>query len=165
MKPKTRVPLNMSAAGSYVSIAGSLGSADEGVKHVIKMGFFTRRPDEGADPNELEIVFSTDHILLDFNSLIASNFDAKKVVADCDFIKEIALKNPDKLKQLLQTYTSSPTGFEKAFAIAEEIGLTEEASIKAGGGIAWVAVLVAIAVMSKACNDAGKGNPQRKPKK
>jgi hypothetical protein len=88
----------MSAVGSYVSVAGALSGADESVKHVIKMGFLTSRPDESADPNALEIAFSTDHILLDFNSLVASDFNVKKIVKDCDFVKEIALRNPDKLK-------------------------------------------------------------------
>ncbi len=164
MKSKKNIRFNMSATGSYISVAGALSGADEGIKHVIKMGFLTRRPDESADPTELEIAFSTDHVLLDFNSLVASDFDVRKIVKDCDFVKEIALKNPDKLKQLVEAYTSSPTGFEKASAIADEIGFTEEASIKAGGGAAWLVVLLIVAIASKACQDAKNGNPQGKPK-
>jgi hypothetical protein len=153
---------NMSATGSYISIADSL--ADEGVKHVLKMGYSTRRPDDSDNPNDLEVVFSTDHVLLDFQSLIAEDLDVNKIVADCEFVKEIALKNPVKLKQLVETYTSSPKGFEKAFAIAKEIGLTEEAAIAAGGGMFWIPIILAAVIMARACSDAGNGNPQRKPK-
>lgn len=164
MKSERSVRFNMAATGSYISIANSLTGADDGIKHVIKMGFITRRPDDSANPNDLEIVFSTDHVLLDFKSLVAGDLEVSKIIKDCDFVKEIALKNPEKVKQLVEAFTSSPTGFEKASAIAKEIGLTEEASIAAGGGAAWLAVLLIVAILAKACEDAGNGNPKGKPK-
>jgi hypothetical protein len=164
MSPSRKnIRLNMSATGSYSSIAGSLKGADEGIKHVIKLGYVSVIADP-SDPTQLETRFASDHVLIDFKSLIASDFDVAKIISDCDFLKEIALQSPEKLKQLVEAYTSSPTGFEKAYAIAEDIGLTEEAALKAGGGVAWIPALVILALMAKACQDAKNGNPQGKPK-
>jgi hypothetical protein len=163
MKSSSKVRANMSATGSYTSIAGSLNGVDDGIKHVIKMGFITGIADVDADPMQLETRFMSDHVLIDFKSLVASDLDVATIIEDCDFVKEIAGKNPTKLKQLLEAYTDSPTGFEKAHAIAQDLGLTEEAAIKARGGVAWLAALLIVAIMSKACVDAGNGNPQGKP--
>jgi hypothetical protein len=159
-KPVVRA--NMSARGSYVSIAGSLTGADEGVKHLIKMSYTTGIADI-ADPMQLETKFATDHVLIDVESLIASDLNIEVIVKDCDFVKKIALENPEKLKQMIEAYTSSPTGFQRAATLAKEIGLTEEAAIKAGGGAAWLAGLLIIALLAKACEDASNGNPQGKP--
>jgi hypothetical protein len=156
--------VNMSGTGSYVSVAHALKGADEGIKHVIKMGFMTRNPSDSGDPNALETTFLSDHVLLDFKSLVAGDLDVNKIIKDCDFLKNIAVKHPEKLKKLVEAYTDFPLGFEKADAIAKEIGLTEEAAIKAGGGVAWLAVVLIVVIMSRACTDAGNGNPQRKPK-
>jgi hypothetical protein len=139
----------MPASGSYISIASALIGADEGVKHVIKMGCLTSRPIDSVDPNELAISFITDHVLLDFKSAVARDLEVDKIIAGCDFVKQVAVKNTDKLKQLMEAYTSSPTGFEKASAIAEQIGFTEEAATAAGGGMAWAPVLVIVAIAQK----------------
>lgn len=164
--PSAKKPrLNMSAVGSYVSISGALSEADEGIKHVLKMGFITRRPDKiSVENNELEITFSTDHVLVDLESFVASAIDEKKIIKDCEFIKEIVLKHPGELKQLAEAYMSSPAGFEKASSIADKIGLTEKAAVKAGGGVAGLVILLVIAILAKSCQDAKKGNPQGKPK-
>ncbi len=163
MKAREGTRFSMSPASSYVSIAGTLKAADEGVRHVMKMGLIAKRPDNGSDLNALEIVYSSDHVLLDFRSLVASSFDTMKIVRDCEFVRNLALANPRKLEQMVQTYMDSPLGFEEASAIVDEIGFTEEASVAAGGGMAWIPVLVAIAIMAKACQDAKNGNPQGKP--
>jgi hypothetical protein len=164
--PSAKKPrLNMSAAGSYVSISGALSDADEGIKHVLKMGLITRRPEKSSvENNELEIAFLTDHVLVDLESFVASAIDEKKIIKDCEFIKEIALKHPGELKQLAEAYLSSPTGFDKAAAIADKIGLTEKAAVKAGGGMAALVVLLIVAILAKSCQDAKNGNPQGKPK-
>ncbi len=163
MSTATGTRVNMTPAGSYVSVAGSLRGAGKGVEHVLKLGYTTRSPDERADPDDLETRFSSDHVLLDFASLLAGELDVDVIIRDCDFVKDIALRNPDQLKELVAAFTGSPRGYEKADAIAEEIGLTEDAAVKAGGGVAWVAVVLIVVLVARACNDAGKGNPQRKP--
>lgn len=164
MKSREGIRLSMSPASSYVSIAGTLKAADEGIRHVMKMGVITKRPDNGSDLEGLEIVYSSDHVLLDFKSLVASSFDATKIVRDCEFVRNLALANPGKLEQMVQAYIASPLGFEKAAAIVDEIGFTEEAAVAAGGGAAWIPILIAIAIMAKACQDAKNGNPQGKPR-
>lgn len=149
--------------GSYVSVPGAFKDADEGVKHFLKMEFTTHLSDKSSDPLKLETGFSTDHVLLDFKGMVPSDLDSDKIVKDCDFLKEIALKHPEKLRQLAEAYTESPTGFKKAYAIAKEIGLTEESAVKAGGGVFWLVAIAALALMSGSCEHCHVGHPPHPP--
>lgn len=140
-----------------------MGGADSGIMHVFKLGYSLLRPQRGSE-DDIGILFHPDHALVDFSSIDPTQLDVSKIVADCDYVKSIAEQHPKELIALVEAYVSSPNGFSKAAKIADKIGLTEDASIKAGGGVAWLAGLLILALLSKACVDAESGNPQGKPK-
>ena len=66
----------MSAAGSYVSISGALSDADEGIKHVLKMGLITRRPEKSSvENNELESISDTGELLNNYVDAAETSLD------------------------------------------------------------------------------------------
>jgi hypothetical protein len=151
MKEQSEVRTHVSATGSFVSIPEAVAVADTGVRHLLKLEFTTNFSEGSSDPLKLETGFSTDRVLIDFRGVVAGNLDAQKIAKDCDLVRDIALRNPDKLRQMLEAQTESVTGFQKAYAIGQEIGLTEEAAVKAGGGLLWLVAIAALAVMAGSC--------------
>jgi hypothetical protein len=98
MKKDKNVRTHISSTGSFVSVPGAFRDADESVKHLLKMEFTTILSEKSSDPLKLETGFSTDRVLLDFKGIVPGDLDPKKIVRDCDFLKEIVLKNPDKVR-------------------------------------------------------------------
>lgn len=80
------------------------------------------------------------------------SFDAERMSRDCDLLKSALTKHPGKVRELIKAVQSTEpdADFGRAQALAEEMGLTEGASLKVGGGIIPV-LLFAAALLLAGC--------------
>jgi hypothetical protein len=145
-KPRTHI----SATGSFVSVPSAFKNVPEGLEHVLKMEFRTVFSEENILG---DTTYSPDWVLVDVGAAVPDSLDFKRIARDCDLLKDIALNYPDQLRQLIKAFqpNASLRERESAFKIAQEIGLTEEASIQAGGGLLGLLVLVGGALLLAGC--------------
>lgn len=149
-KIKTRTQISVS--GSFVSVPSAFPLADEGLKNALKLGFETLFSEDSSHPLNLETRFYTDVILIDLGAVAPSALDPQKIINDCDLVKRVASTYPDQLRQLVtELQAGSVSGIERAEKIAKEIGLTEEASVKAGGGLLGLLIAGAIGLIAGGC--------------
>lgn len=139
---------HISATGSFVSFPSVFKNIPEGLEHVLKLELRTVFSEEN-DP-KIDTTFSKDWVLLDVGAAVPSTLDFKTIARDCDLLKDRALNHPDQLRQIVEAFqpNASLRDLERAFKIVQELGLTEEASIQAGGGLAGLLLVVGALLLS-----------------
>lgn len=94
------------------------------------------------------------------------SYDAERMSRDCDLLKAALTKHPGKVRELIKAVQSTEpdADFGRAQALAEEMGLTEGASLKVGGGIIPV-LLFAAALLLAGCQAhcSGSVKPHKFP--
>src|SRR5688572_5160963 len=147
---RTSIP----ATASFLAIPEAFPSADKAVRNALKLEFWTS---PAKAPDTLQVEVSTNAALIDLGAVNPSALDAKKIIRDCEFVKQIATSHPRELKELLKALQSGTNaGVTKANEIAERIGFTEEEAIKAGGGLFFLVVVAAAALIGAGCSGANK---------
>jgi hypothetical protein len=150
----------ISTVGSFVAVPSAFPAAGHGLENAIKLEFRTiLSPGSGQDL-DLETVFSTDRFLVDPLGADPAAFDAKKIAADCDLVKKFVSERPQEAKRLLQIFHGERPDIDKAFAIVKAAGLTEDAAVKAGGGLIGLIVLLIVVVAAAGCAHT---KPYKKP--
>jgi len=161
MEREIRFRTSIPATGSFVSIPEAFEAADEAVKYAPKIEFRLERFDDSEEPLKMEPVMLPHTLLLDLEAVDANAFDPKKVMRDCDLIKEAAEKYPDQLQRILAAFAADAPHEEilKSAAIVNKLGLLEEQVTKEGGGLLFLLILAAALCLSgcKGCAH-GKGS-------
>lgn len=147
--------------GSFISVPSAFENVDKGLRDMIKLEFKTVFSEESSDPLKLETVFSTDKILVDIGAVKPSAINPEKIIKDCELVKQVALNHPQQLRQFIEKFQDYD--IDSAYDIVNEIGLTEEASIKAGGGLIFT--LLAVIAIAGAVSGCAKCRKYRKPDK
>lgn len=149
--------------GSFISVPSAFENVDKGLRDIIKLEFKTVFSEESSDPLKLETVFSMDKILVDIGAMMPSAINPEKIIKDCELVKQVALNHPQQLRQFIEKFQN--LDIDKANDIVNEIGLTEEASIKAGGGLLGLIIVIVVAVACSDCAHCSKSiKPDKKPK-
>lgn len=164
---------HISATGSFASVPSVFDDVEDDVKHSVKIEFSTEFREDALDssnrfrsaPLQLETVFSTDWLLVDMGAANPSAIDTQKIARDCELLREIALNHPEEIQKIVGAFQpDSPlSAIGEAFEIAKEIGLTEEAALKNGGGFIHVVLLVGGALLLSCAHNSGC-QPKNKPR-
>ena len=160
--PRSSVP----AVGSFVSIPGAFKGADAGLRHIVKMQFETRLSKLNSD--RLETVFSPDVILVDVGAMNLKSLDTSKIAKDCELIARVVRRHPKKLRELAEVFQPATRKGRKellrAFRTLKELGLTESATARAGGGILFLLAVVALAGLASGCAHCSNRRPPQHPR-
>jgi hypothetical protein len=153
---------HVSGVGSFVSIPQAISAANEGLKDGFKMetnSLFSEKNILG------EQVFTTDWFLLDVGAADMDAIDLNKVSKDCDIVKDIVARHPDKVRKMLASFKQGNTAEElmKGFDIVRELGLREEDVVAKGGGLLGVLLVVGAAVLLSGCQACGHGHAGKRP--
>jgi hypothetical protein len=152
--------VQLTASGSFASIADAFPALDEGLKHVIKLEFAARPSDPTKSPQP-NVDFATDRLLLDLGAIDPTRFDPNIIVRDCEIVRQVALEHPEMLHRLVSFFQSGLVRDVKTIlqmqADLETIGLTEDAALRAGGGLIWVVVAVGAALLVGGCATTSQG--------
>lgn len=144
-QPAVGSPTVISTAlqGGFISEPSAFPNAPDGLAHVMKLMY---RPSVRAN-GDLSLDVSTDAFVVDISAIDPALFDARKLVADCDFLKRIASAHEEELRQIIASLQKGTAeGAENAEQIAKEIGATEDDAVTAGGGLLFLAIGVAVLV-------------------
>ena len=150
----------ISTSGSFVSIPSAFPAADPGLKNAIKFEFKTIYSENSSQDLNLETVFSPNRFLVDPVGADPAAFDARKIAADCDFVKRLVAENPQTARRLLEIFHDDNPDIDEAFALVKSAGLTEEAAVKAGGGFIGLIVLLIVVAAAAGCAHT---KPYKKP--
>ena len=139
--------------GSFIALPEAFPGADDAVKYAPKLEFRVSRSDAGQTPLRVEPVLQPQRLLVDLEAVDASRFDARKLVRDCELLKEAALSDPEKLRSVLATFTEGKSEKEirRAAQAVVDLGLDEEQVVKAGGGLIWLVAIAAATLLSCSC--------------
>ena len=150
----------LSAAGSFVAIPDAFTTADKSVRNAVKFECRTVFSEE----HRLQTLFATDRVLIDFASVDPSTLDFRKLAADCDLLKEIALKHADDVKECLTSLQKGGVeDVQHAEKIAGKIGLNEEHFVKGGGGLFFLVIVAAVALGAGGCGTLNSNKPFKQP--
>jgi len=142
----------VSLPGGFISEPSAFSTAPPSLRHVIKLMY---RPT--VRNGDVALEFSTDAFVVDFGAVDVNDIDPSRMAVDCDLLKRITQTYPDQLRQLVsEMQQGTAEAVERAVEIASKIGLTEDASIKAGGGVAILLVAAAAALGGWACGGANR---------
>ncbi len=150
----------ISTAASFVSVPSAFAAADPGLRNAIKLEFKTIFSPGSRRDLDLETVFSTDKILVDLLGADPDALDARKIAADCDLVKKFVAERPQAAKKLLEIFHKDSPDIDEAFGVVREAGLTEEAAVRAGGGLIGLIVLLVVIVAAAGCAHT---KPHKKP--
>ena len=166
----------MEDISAYSAFPQAFKSAPAGLKNIAKF-LLVNRPMKYSNPeagdDELETIFVADRLLIDLSELNAPDIDLSILKNDCRYIESIIDSCPDELRSVVGAFNPKSNTKEvvKALETAKKIGLTEDDAVRAGGGLLFTAIVVAIAVagavtqsgcVSKAKIDTTM--PKQKPK-
>lgn len=145
-KQRSRVPV----AGSFVSFPERFGGANDGVSYAPKVAVQVRRRKDSNHPLQIEVAINPHVILFDLQAVDADALSPDKIIRDCELIERAAERNPEALRTILSAFAEGapPKRIVEAGRLAAELGLSEEASTKAGGGLLGLVVLGAAALLS-----------------
>jgi hypothetical protein len=149
MKAQKQMRSSVQVGGSFFSLPEAFPGADDAVKYAPKFEFRANKRVNGNQPLQFEAVLQPNHILLDLAAVDASGFDARKLIRDCELVKQAAEAHPDKLRAILASFAEGTTDKEirRAAQTVAELGLDEEQVTKAGGGLIWFVVIGAAALL------------------
>jgi len=148
LQTRTSIP----SPGSFVSIPSAFPGADEGVKNVIKLGFTTSLSQDSEESIKVEV--STNVVLLDLGAVVPEALDSRKLIRDCDLLKQAITNHPNALAEIVrELQKGTAEGVERANKIAKEASLTEKAALSAGGGFLFL-VVIGAALLAGGCGGA-----------
>jgi hypothetical protein len=106
---------------------------------------------------------STDAVVVDLSVVDPAVFDASKLAADCDFLKNIARAHEPELRKIISALQQgTAAGASEAEETAIAIGATEADAVEAGGGLLFL-VVIAIAVVASGCVGGGAKHKATSP--
>ena len=89
-KPRVQVQ----SAGHFASAPLAFPKVEEAVRHALKFEFTAGGTGTPSQPSGEP---STDRLLIDFGELDAAAFDPKRVIRDCELVRDIAARHPEAL--------------------------------------------------------------------
>lgn len=115
-----------------------------------KIEIRTQRVKGSKHPLNIDHIMYPHTLLIDLEAVNANALDINKFIKDCDLLKEVAIKDPEKLKTIVGSFASDAPheNMLKAFEIAKQLGLTEDAMAEKGGGFLVIIVILAALAMS-----------------
>jgi len=165
MKSKKELRSFIPAAGSFISLPEAFKSADSGVKLAPKIELQVGKFSDSKHPLGFDFVMHPHQILIDLEAVDSEQFDAKKVIKDCELLIAACREHPDDIKKILAAFAEDAPheNMLAAEKIAEKLSLTESKAVKAGGGLLWL-VVVAAAVALSGCKGCAhtKGRTRQK---
>jgi hypothetical protein len=143
---------------SFVASREAWKGTDNGLENLVRLerkDQSSKSPVSGSKQEDLD--FYPDRVLVDLGAIPASLFDPQKIIKDCELVTQAARKHPDRLRQLIGVCRpdSSRSEMEEAFRIMQEIGVSEQAALRAGGGLLW---LLALALVFASCEHCHAGH-------
>jgi hypothetical protein len=150
MATSKRLRTNVSDAGSYVSLPEAFEEAHEAVKLAPKIHLRTERFVDSKHPLGIDYVMNPHHLLMDLEAVDAEAFDARTLINDCEIVKNVAQKSPEKLKAILASFAEDAPHDRilEAARTASDLGLSEDKASRKGGGLLWLLVIVAAVALS-----------------
>lgn len=135
---------------SFVSIPEAFPGLERGLQFVAKIALNVGRFDDAKHPLKFDIAMDPHLLLIDLEAFDPDDIDFGRVIRDCELIAKAVQSSPTKLKDILGAFGSdvSHDRILDAAKTVEELGLTEEATAEAGGGIAHVLVLLAVLALA-----------------
>jgi hypothetical protein len=152
MKTKNELRSFISATGSFVSLPEAFEAADSGVKLAPKIELQVGKFPDSKHPLGFDFVMHPHQILIDLEAVDSDQFDAKKLIKDCELMISACREHPEDVRKILAAF-SEDAPHKKMLAaekIAEKLNLTESKAVKAGGGLLWL-VVVAAAIALSSC--------------
>ncbi len=150
MKAKKELRSFIPAAGSFISLPEAFESADAGVRLAPKIELQVGKFPDSKHPLGFDFVMHPHQILIDLEAVDSGEFDAKKVIKDCELLMSACREHPDDLRKILAAFAEDAPheNMLAAEKIAEELDLTEARAVKAGGGLLWLVVIAAAVALS-----------------
>lgn len=154
-------------SGSFSSVPGAFAAAPDGLRNAVKMEFSVQAEHSTTDPDghafrspdlNLETKFSTDWLLLDLGAVDPSDIDPEAVVRDCELMARAIRDHPQDVAALIESFKPDAplSDISRAIEITNKLGLTEEATTAAGGGLIFLAVVAGAALLSGCAAHCGQ---------
>jgi hypothetical protein len=140
----------VATAGSFVSLPEAFEGADNAVKFAPKIEVRTARFDDSKHPLKLDHIMSPHTLLLDLEAVDANSIDLKKLIRDCEILKNVAERYPKELLSIIAAFSADAPHDRilEAVKTAEKIGISEAQALKDGGGFLIILVVVAALALS-----------------
>lgn len=137
------------STSSFVAIPSAFEGLQGDARFVPKLEFKTVYNEESEMVN-LETVLATDKILFDLAALNASEIDMGRVSNDIAYFQEKLDRDPEKVTRLVEKVGGDSPDVADAIEIMEELEVTEEDFVEAGGGLVFL-VAAGAAVLATGC--------------
>ena len=150
----------LSGSGSFVAIPDAFPDAPDALRRAMKLEFRTGFSQE----HRVQTLCSTDVALIDLRAVDADAVDPRKLRRDCERLAKIIEDYPEAAGQLIYALQEGNIeGVEKAQKLAEDIGLTETAFVKDGGGLFFLLVVAGAALLAGGCATVNSNKPFKAP--
>ncbi len=147
---------------TYVSVPEAFAAAPAGLRDALKLKFGIEFAEGSRSPLGLREVFFTDRVLVDFGAVGLDALDARKVLKDCELVRERLASSPESFRDIVDALRRADV--KNAEAAARKLRLTEEDSVRAGGGIVGLLLLAAAVLVAGGCGTTMARRPASDPK-
>lgn len=151
-KPSTTPRAHVSTSGTFAAVPQGFAGADGSLRYLLKSEFIALPAD--GDPGRVVLRTPTEWGLLDVGAVDPADVDLAKVGRDLEIMRQ-ALEHPAELHRILAAVRPGATRAEQeeAAAIANRLGLSEQAAAAEGGGLLGL-LLIAGAALLLSCQTA-----------
>jgi len=150
MKAKKEVRSFIPATGAFVSLPEAFETADPGVRLAPKIELQVGKFQDSTHPLGFDFVMHPHQVLIDLEAIDFEQFDAMKVIKDCELLITACQKHPEDVRKILAAFAEDAPheNMLEAEKIAEKLNISESKAVKVGGGLLWLLVVVAAVALS-----------------
>lgn len=150
MKAKKELRSFIPATGSFISLPEAFDTADPGVRLAPKIEIQVGKFQDSKHPLGFDYVMRPHQVLIDLEAIDTQQFDAKKVIKDCELLISACRERPEDVRKILAAFAKDAPHEKmlEAERIAEKLNISEAKAVKAGGGLLWLVVIAAAVALS-----------------
>lgn len=149
MEARGSLRTTLVTAGTFTSVPSAFPSASEGVRNAVKLDIHPFLA-EDSEEDQPQLALFPDRVLIDLGAVDASQLDQKALVTDCEILLEAARRYPEGFRAIIEGLQAGTLeGIRDADEMIREMGLSEDAVAKSGGGLFFL-VIIAVAVVAGA---------------
>jgi hypothetical protein len=157
--------LSMSKSiNNYYPVSNAFSKAKSGLKNSMKFEIYQDFNTNSKKQLDLEKYIRSDRFLIDLGEVNVDSINLKTVMNDCDFLKKALSANGKSIIQIIKDMKNG--NLKEAIQLVNQIGVTEDDSIRAGGGLLGLIVLAVALLGSSGCAHVltvGKGRVKVAP--
>ncbi len=125
--------INLGAGDIFRSAADAFPTVPANVMRALQMQHVELPGENGTTEGKTVL----DRLLIDMSAVDPSTMEPKRLLRDLEFVRELLVRSPDAPRRIAAAFQpdAPQSDLLAAAAMVKAIGLTEEDSIKAGGGL------------------------------